>query len=282
MIQYGINTFLWASPFQTKHLRLLGKIKEQGFDLAEIPIESIGDVDFDKAAAAFARAGLGASVCAVMGASRDPSHPDAEIQRNGIEYLKHCTDGVAAFGGSVLGGPLFSAVGRQWQQTPAMRKRDLARTAKNLGIAADYAARKNVRFALEPLNRFETSFINVMEQALELVELVGRPNVGVMIDTFHANIEEKRLGKAIEMAGGKLFHVHANENDRGTPGTGHVNWAEVAAALKKIDYSGALVIESFSTEVKEIARAAAIWRPPAPTQDSLSTEGIAYLKKLMA
>ena len=163
-----------------------------------------------------------------------------------------------------LPGRSTDAVGRQWQQTPQMRKEDLARTAKNLGISADYAAKRGVCLALEPLNRFETSFINLTEQALELVELIGSPAVGLMMDTFHANIEEKHLGAAIEMAGDKLWHIHANENDRGIPGTGHVAWPEVGAALKKINFSGALVIESFSTEVKEIARATAVWRPLAP------------------
>jgi D-psicose/D-tagatose/L-ribulose 3-epimerase len=282
MIQYGINTFLWASPFQTKDLHFLDKAKAMGFDLVEIPIESIGDVDFGEAAEAFARTGLAASACAVMGATRDPSHPDEKIQQNGIVYLEHCIDATAAFGGKLLAGPLYSAVGRQWQQSPEMRREDLARTAKNLRIAADYAEEKGVRLALEPLNRFETSFINLTEQALELVELIGSPAVGLMMDTFHANIEEKHLGKALEMAGDRLWHLHANENDRGIPGSGHVAWAEIAAALKKNHFAGALVIESFSTEVKEIARAAAVWRPPAPTTDILAVEGMAFLRKLMA
>jgi D-psicose/D-tagatose/L-ribulose 3-epimerase len=106
--------------------------------------------------------------------------------------------------------------------------------------------------------------------------------VKLMMDTFHANIEEKNLGKAIEAAGSLLVHMHANENDRGTPGTGHVMWSEVRDALKKVKFSGTLVIESFSTEVKEIARAAAIWRPLAPSPDSLARDGLAFLKKLMA
>ena len=282
MIQYGINSFVFASPFQTKDLHFLDHARKLGFDLFEIPIESIGDVNLDAGREAFQRTELAASICAVMGASRDPSHPDPVIQQAGIDYLTHCIDACAAFGGKVLGGPLYSAVGRQWQQTPAQRKEDLARTAKNLRVAADYAEGKGVKLALEPLNRFETSFINLMEQALELVDLVDSPACGVMIDTFHGNIEEKSLGKAIEMAGDKLYHVHANENDRGVPGTGHVAWDEVGAALKKINYSGGMVIESFSTEVKEIARAAAVWRPLFETPESLSLDGTAFLKKLMA
>jgi D-psicose/D-tagatose/L-ribulose 3-epimerase len=281
MIQYGINTFLWSSPFQTKDLHYLDHAKALGFDLLEIPIESAGDIDYGAAADAYARTGLACTTCAVMGAGRDPSHPDEKIQQAGIAYLKHCIDGTAEMGGSMVVGPLYAAVGRQWQQTPAQRKADLALAAKNLRIAADYAESKGIRLAIEPLNRFETSFINLTEQALELVVLIGSPAVGLMMDTFHANIEEKHLGKALGMAGSRLWHVHANENDRGTPGTGHVAWDEIGAALKKINYGGALVIESFSTEVKEIARAAAVWRALAPTQDGLATEGMAFLKTLM-
>lgn len=282
MIQYGINSFVFASPFKTKDLHFLDVAKKLGFDVFEIPIETIGDVDFGAACEAYQRTGLAASICSVMGASRDPSHPDPVIQEAGITYLKHCIDACAAVGGKVVGGPHYSAVGRQWQQTPEMRKEDLARTAKNLRIASDYAEKKGVKIALEPLNRFETSFINLTEQALELCELVGSPACGVMMDTFHANIEEKHLGKVLEMAGDKLFHVHANENDRGVPGSGHVAWDEVGAALKKINYDGAMVIESFSTEVKEIARAAAVWRPLFPNAENLGVDGMAFLKKLMA
>lgn len=281
MIQFGINTFLWSSPFQTKDLHFLDHAKALGFDLVEIPIESEGDIDYAAAAEVYARTGLTCTTCAVMGAGRDPSHPDQKIQQAGISYLKHCIEATARMGGKLVAGPIYAAVGRQWQQTPEQRKADLVLAAGNLRVAADYAEKKGIRLAVEPLNRFETSFINLTEQALELVEMVGSPAVGLMMDTFHANIEEKHLGKALKMAGSRLWHVHANENDRGTPGTGHVAWEEVAHALKEINYGGAMVIESFSTEVKEIARAAAVWRPLAPTQDGLATQGMAFLKKLM-
>jgi D-psicose/D-tagatose/L-ribulose 3-epimerase len=282
MITYGINTFTWTSPFRTKDLPLLDKAKAMGFDLVEIPIEAEKDINYGKAADAYKRAGLQCSICAVMGASRDPAHEDKTIQQGGVAYLKHCIDAAVTMSATRVAGPIYSAVGRTWQATASQRKRDLARCARNLKEVARYAEDKGITLAVEPLNRFETSFINLAEQAVELVRMVDSPRVGVMIDTFHANIEEKSVGKAIETAGPYLFHVHANENDRGIPGSGHVAWKEVAAALKKVKYSGALVIESFTTTVKEIARAAAIWRPVAPTQDMLATEGLAFLKKLMA
>ena len=281
MITYGINTFLWASPFRTKDLPLLDRAKSMGFDLMEIPIEGEQDIDYAKAAEAYKRSGLKCSLCAVMGAGRDPSNEDEAIQRGGVSYLKHCIDAAVTMGASVVVGPLYAAVGRTWQASPDQRRRDLERCAKNLKEAARYAEDKGITLALEPLNRFETSFINLTEQALELTKMIGSPRVKLMMDTFHANIEEKSLGKAIEAAGSLLVHVHANENDRGTPGSGHVAWKEVGAALKKVKYDGALVIESFSTEVKEIARAAAVWRPLAASPDGLAKDGLAFLKKLM-
>jgi D-psicose/D-tagatose/L-ribulose 3-epimerase len=282
MISYGINTFLWASPFRTKDLVLFEKAKSLGYDIVEIPIESESDLNYKKAAEAYARTGLKSSICAVMGAGRDPSHPDAAIQKGAIAYMKHCIDAAVTIKAPAVVGPLYAAVGRQWQATPAQRGKDLARCAKNMKVIAKYAEDKGILLALEPLNRFETSFINLTEQAIELADLIGSPNVRIMMDTFHANIEEKNLGKAIELAGKRMIHIHANENDRGTPGTGHVAWLEISAALKKIKYDGPLVIESFSTSVKEIARAAAVWRPLAPSSDELAIKGLAFLKKLMA
>jgi D-psicose/D-tagatose/L-ribulose 3-epimerase len=282
MIRYGINTFTWTSPFRTADLPLLDKAKALGYDLVEIPVESEQDIDYARAAEAFKASGLSCSLCAVMGASRDPAHEEESIQRGGVNYLRHLVDAAVTIGAKLIAGPIYSAVGRTWQATPEQRKRDLERCARNLKEVARYADDRGVTLAMEPLNRFETSFINLAEQALELIRMVDSPRVRLMIDTFHANIEEKSLGKAIEAGGTYLVHMHANENDRGIPGSGHVPWKEIAKALKAIKYSGALVIESFTTTVKEIARAAAIWRPVASSQDELAREGLAFLKKLMS
>ena len=281
-IKYGLNTFTFVSPFTTKDLVLLDQAKRTGFDLVEIPIEGMSDIDYDEAVRAFKRTGLTCTTCACMGPDRDPTHEDAALQQGGVDYLKHLVDATAKMGGQICGGPIYASVGRTWQASTAQRKKDLERCVKNLKVVADYARKKGIVFGVEPLNRFETSFINLAEQAVELVEMIDSPAIKIMLDTFHMNIEEKQLGKAIERAAPYLIHVHSNENDRGTPGSGHVPWADVAAALKKVKYDGALVIESFSSENKTIARAAAIWRPPAPTQEELASEGLKFLKKLMA
>ena len=170
MVSYGINTFLFASPFRTKDLPVLDRAKAMGFDIVEIPIEGEKDLNYAAAAEAYRRTGLKSSICAVMGAERDPSHPDAAVQKGAISYMKHCIDAAVKLGAPAVVGPLYAAVGRTWQATPAQRERDLARCAKNLRVVARYAEDRGILLGLEPLNRFETSFINLTEQALELVE----------------------------------------------------------------------------------------------------------------
>ncbi len=137
-----------------------------------------------------------------------------------------------------------------------------------------------MRLALEPLNRFETDLINVVEQGLALVEAVGSPHLGLHLDTFHMHLEERDSATAIRAAGDRLFHFHACENDRGTPGRGQVAWAAVAAALADVGYGGPVVIESFTPEVKSIARAVCIWRELAGSQDELAREGVGVFEEV--
>ena len=144
---------------------------------------------------------------------------------------------------------------------------------------AEYAAKRNVALALEPLNRFETDFMNTVEQGLALLEQVGFDNAGFLLDTFHMNIEEKSLPNAIRMAKGKIFDFHSCANDRGTPGEDHFDWQAIVEALNEVDYRGPVVIESFTPEIKEIAKAVSLWRPLAESPDTLAKNGCEFLRK---
>ena len=147
---------------------------------------------------------------------------------------------------------------------------------------ADYANTKGIKLALEPLNRFETDMINVVSQGLQFIKDVNMDNVGLHLDTFHMHLEEKSSPAAIRLAGDKIFHFHACENDRGVPGTGQVYWAEIGKALKQTGYQGPVVIESFTDQVKEIARAVCIWREIAPSQDAIAEQGLKFIKTIFA
>jgi D-psicose/D-tagatose/L-ribulose 3-epimerase len=277
----GISTWVWTSPATTAVLEtLLPHIAELGYDVIELPIEEVGQFDVARAGELARDHGLGISVCAVIGPGRDLLLPD-EADR-GIRYLRSCIDVAQQLGSPTVAGPFYSAVGRCWRSTPAARERDVEEIARVLRSLGEYAADHGVVLGVETLNRFETSFLNTTAQALELIDRIDHPAVGVALDLFHLGIEEKHVGDALRAAGRRLVHLQVAENDRGTPGTGSLPWADVAKALHEIGYRGRIVIETFSDRVEAIARAAAIWRPLAPDSDSLAREGLAFLRSLLA
>jgi D-psicose/D-tagatose/L-ribulose 3-epimerase len=170
-------------------------------------------------------------------------------------------------------------VGRIGSHTDAERKQQFAEVVKHLKPLAKYAESKGVTLCIEPLNRFETDFLNTTDQGLKLVKALKSKAVKLHLDTFHMNIEEKNQADAIRKAGPYLAHFHACGTDRGTPGNDSLDWKPIVAALKSIGYKGDVVIESFTTDVKVIARAAAIWRRMEPTRDEIAVKGLETLRR---
>ena len=273
----GLNAWVYVSPPTDAALAdIAPRIKAMGFDLLELGLEQPGDWDPARTADLLAANGLGASVCAAMGPDRDLTDP--ALAASTQEYVRACIDAVATLGGSVVAGPLYTPVGKTWQMDGAERAATVDRLVEALKPLADYAGERGVRLGVEPLNRFETSFLNTAEQVMEVVDRVDSAAVGVLLDTFHMNIEEKDQAAAIRRVGDKLVHFHACGSDRGAPGGDHIAWDAIAAALRETGYEGAVVIESFTPDNQTIARAAAIWRPLAATQDALAEEGVAFLR----
>jgi D-psicose/D-tagatose/L-ribulose 3-epimerase len=282
MAKIGVSTWVWTSPLTTEEFtKLAPHVARLGFDIIEVPLEGVGDLDYARIAQTAQELNLGVTACAAIGPDRDLIHPDENIRANAVRYLRHCIEATRAMGATNLVGPLYSAVGRTWQATAEERQRDVDLLVRQLGELAKYAAEQGVVLCVEPLNRFETSFLNLANQAVEIVDRVGNPACAIMLDTFHMNIEERSIADAIRTAGKRLRQLHACENDRGAPGSGHVPWQEVAAACRGIGFDGPFVIESFTSKVKTIARAAAIWRPLAPSQDALAQDGLRFLRELM-
>ncbi|MCC7206856.1 MAG: sugar phosphate isomerase/epimerase [Anaerolineae bacterium] len=279
-MQFGANTFIWTSPFSTDDLGLLPRIKAFGFDLIEIACEDPGLIHLPTLKAALNDAGLGVIVCGAFGPDRDLSSADPAVRERAAAYTRWLIDAASALGSPVISGPAYGAVGKTPAPSDAARRDERSRSAEALRPLAAYAGERGVRFALEPLNRFETDLINTAEQALDYAREVGAPNVGLHLDTFHMHLEEKSVEGAVRLAGERLFHVHACENDRGAPGSGQVRWNELASGLRKVNYQGAVVIESFTPLVTSIARAVCIWRRIAPDQDSIARDGLAFLRKL--
>jgi len=278
-MRIGLNTFLYTSPFTTESSKLFSKFKKWGFDTVEIPIEDPSHIDTAKVKAAAAKAGIAiGSICAAMGPGRD-FRGSPEDQKNAMDYCTALLDQAAELGCPSLIGPVYSVVGKADAVPPERQKVEWDLVVKNLKILAKHAEARGVTICIEPLNRFETDFLNTCDQGLKLIKAVNSPNVKLHLDTFHMNIEEKDQAAAILKAGKALAHFHACGSDRGTPGGDHIDWPPIVKALRKIGYTGDVVIESFTTDVKVIARAAAIWRKIEPKRDDIAVNGLKFLRK---
>lgn len=280
-MKIGASTFIWVSPFSNKTLDLVEKARELGFDILEICVEDPKTIDPKSILGRLEKNGLETTICGAFGPDRDASSEDATIRDQAIRYINACVDIAQQLNSRVVAGPMYSAVGKTRVLSPSEKEQQWQWAIDSLRKAGDYAGERNVKLALEPLNRFETDFVNTVEQGLELVDRIGNSNVGLLLDTFHMNVEEKDSGEAIRRAGERIFHFHACENDRGTPGTGQVNWNAVKDALRDAGYEGPVVIEAFNPDIKEIARAVALWRPLAASPDSLASEGLRFLRELL-
>jgi D-psicose/D-tagatose/L-ribulose 3-epimerase len=281
-MKFGINTFLFASPFTNASVSDFRLFKDLGFDGVEIACENKGDFDPHVVLQALKDNGLECcSVCGAYGPNRD-LRGDQAAQETGKQYIKDCLDACHDLECDLFIGPHYSAVGRSQMETEEDKKTQWALVVQNLQEVCQYAEEKGVCLAVEPLNRFETDFLNICADAKRLIEDVGSPMLKMHLDTFHMNIEEKSSAMAILDAGELLYHVHASENDRGAPGTGAVDWKGVKDALVKIDYDRYVVIESFTPDIEIIARAASIYRETEESSLALATKGLAFLKALFA
>jgi D-psicose/D-tagatose/L-ribulose 3-epimerase len=278
-MRIGINTFLFTSPFTTASTKLFPQFKKWGFETVEIPVEAPEHIDPVKVKAAADKAGLKiGTLCACMGPGRDFRGTPAE-QRTAMKYVKKLVDQAAIMKCPRIIGPIYSVVGKADAVEPKQQRVEFKLVVKNLKELAKYAAKKNIKLCIEPLNRFETDFLNTCDQGLKLLKAVNAKNVKLHLDTFHMNIEEKNQAAAIIKAGKALGHFHACGSDRGTPGGDHIDWKPIVRALKKIGYNGDVVIESFTTDVKVIARAAAIWRKIEPNRDDIAVKGLRNLRR---
>ncbi|MDR2457061.1 MAG: sugar phosphate isomerase/epimerase [Clostridiales Family XIII bacterium] len=283
-MKFGINSMMWASPFRDAE-KLFMRAKSYGADVFEIACEDLSLLFVDEINKAKEKVGMDvATVTGAFGPSRDLSSSDPKIRESGIAYMKATIDFCEKIGAKVLAGPAYAATGKARQQTPAEVKIKWDLAVENLKICGEYADKKKIKIAIEPLNRFETDFINTVEQGIELINKTNSKAFGFLLDTFHMNIEENDIAKAIKLAGteSKIYDFHACANDRGIPGKDNFDWRKIADALKEVEYNDYIIIESFTPECKEIAKAASVWRPFAKTKESIAAEGIPFLRKVFS
>jgi D-psicose/D-tagatose/L-ribulose 3-epimerase len=274
----GFNMLLWASHLGKEHYPLLGKLKETGYDGVELPLFEGTPEYYQAIGRELKNLGLrSTAVCVIPDEASNCMSADASVRAAGLAHLKWAIDCLEAAGGEVLCGPFYQPLGVFTGEPPTVEERDgIVEVHKQ---AARYAANAGIKLSVEPLNRFECHGLNTLADTAEIVARVNEPNYGMLYDTFHANIEEKHPVAEIAPNLSAINHVHTSENDRGTPGKGHVPWAETLHAFKSGGYGGWHVIEAFSGSLPGISAATKVWRDFFPHREEVYEFGHDFLRE---
>lgn len=274
----GMNLLLWTGLVTDEHYPLIGRIKEAGFDGVEIPVFEGDPSHYAKLKTELDKQGLKCTTVTIVTPETNPISPDAAVRKAAGERLKWAIDCNHALGAETMVGPFHSALGVFSGDPPTGDEKK--RAAEVLRPAAEYAQQANLMLGIEYLNRFECYFLTTAADAVALVKSVDHPNFRTMYDTFHANIEEVRPSTAIKTIAPYLTHVHISENNRGTPGTGQVNWFESFRSLREVGYDGWLTIEAFGRALPALAAATRVWRDFFPSPDHVYTHGIKFMRTM--
>ena len=283
----GIISMQFTRPFTNAALPWLRKSRELGFDFVELLVPEPEDgLDLPEARRILEGEGLGVVLAARVNLQRSIASEDAANRQGGIDYLKSTLDAAGALGATLIGGPLYGEplvfAGRPpkpWSDDQIATR--AARTVEGLASVAPLAASAGKVFALEPLNRFETDIVNTTSQAIEIIDAVGSPGLGIVLDTFHMNMEERSIPDAIRAAGPRLVHFQANENHRGFPGTGNMDWTAIMRALAEIGYSGPVSLEPFRREDDRVALPIAHWRAPHEDESDKLRAGLGLIRSAL-
>lgn len=278
MVKIGFNVLAWSAVISEELIPIMDRLKEIGYDGVEFFLGTDEIKAYKKIGAHAKDIGLETTCVFVLNADENPISPEQSIRAKGLTRIKWAVDRAVDLNAKLICGPFHSAFATFAAQAP--QEQEYKWSAEVLHEAGDYAAQAGIILTPEALNRFECYLCNTMEQLSHLVNMTDHPNVRAMIDSHHANIEEKIISKAIQEIAPLLSHVHISENDRGTPGTGHVPWDEVFSSLATANYSGWLTIEGFTRNDPDFANAINVWREFAKPWD-MAEQGLDFIKKMV-
>lgn len=278
--KFGVDSFIWAESFSEKDLWIIPKAKELGFEVIDFAISNPFTFPTEKVKESLKETGIDCVCTTTLTEETNPISPDPAIRKNALDAMKKCVDICNELNAPILGGVNYAAWGYLTKKPRTQDEWNWG--VENMKQVAAYAKEtRNVTICVECVNRFETHFLNIAEDAVAFCKATGMDNVKVHLDCFHMIREEKSFSEAVKTCGKQyLGYVHVNENDRGIPGTGLVPFKEFFEAIKEIGYDGPLVIESFDPSFEELAGNCAIWRSFAKTGEELAVKGLANLKAI--
>jgi D-psicose/D-tagatose/L-ribulose 3-epimerase len=277
-MQVGINLLCLAGFIGDEHFSSIRRLKDLGYDGVEVPVLT-GDVrHYERLGKELDAIGLRrTSTSVVPSPDANPLSSDPEIRKRGIEHLDWVMECALALGSECIGGPFHAPIGHFTGSGPSGDEIHYGAQAHHR--MAEQAKSNGIYLALEHLNRFETHFLNTMDQARAYVAAVDHDAFTIMYDTFHANIEEQKQPRAIETIAGHIGVLHISENDRGIPGRGHIDFPEIFSAIRKTGYDGWVTLEAFGGGLPELAAATRVWRPLFPDYDTLFAESIDFIRR---
>jgi len=278
MFKFGVDTFIWSEAFSEKDLWVIPKAKELGFEVLDISISKPDSFPTQLVKEKIQETGLEVVTTTTLGKETNLISSDPAIRKNGIEFMKKMVDINVELGSRIIGGVSYAAWGYLSGKPRTQQEWDWS--IASMKEIAQYAQEKSqISVCVEPVNRFETHFLNIADDAVRYCQEVGYENIKVHLDSFHMIREETSFREAVKTCGKKyLGYVHVCENNRGIPGTGLVPWKEFFLALKEINYTGPMVIESFDPSFEELNRQCAIWRKLADSGEELAVQGLKHLR----
>jgi D-psicose/D-tagatose/L-ribulose 3-epimerase len=276
----GMNLLLWTTHVTSEHFPILAKLKRAGFDGVEVPIFEGNAAHYKTIRKELDNLGLKCTTVTIATPQANPISDDAAVREAAVQHLQWAIDMTAELGGEIMAGPFHSPLAVFTGAGPTDDEKK--RAADVLRKAAEAAQKAKVTLAIEYLNRFECYFLTTAADARTLVQRVNHPHFRMMYDTFHANIEEKNIAQTIASVADSFVHVHISENDRGTPGTGHVHWDETFRALRKVNYDNWLTIEAFGRALPALAAATRVWRDLFPSAEEVYVQGLRFMKEKWA
>lgn len=259
-MKLGINLLCASGFIDTRHVETFELAKEAGFDGVEIPVLSGTPDHYERLARFLDQLQMERTTSIVIPEpSLDPGSADPTIRQRGLDHLNWAIACNEALGSTSIGGPFHAPVGHFPGRGPT--EDELQRCAEVHHDMAERTERLGIQLSLEPLNRFETHFLNTMEQAASYAERVDHANFKILYDTFHAHIEEQDPVAAAHAIRSHMGVLHVSENDRGIPGRGQVDFARLFETVKKDHFDDWIVVEAFGNVLPELAAVTRVWRP---------------------
>lgn len=287
MNKIGIYYAFWINDWNVDFHEYVDKVADLGFDILEVNAGTVANMTSDERKKLKAHADskkIDLTYCIGLTHEFDIASADDATRKRGIEFLKKQARSVGEIGGGKVSGIIYSSWPATMPEGETDKRPYLDRSIASMKEAIKAAEENDVIFNVEVVNRFEQYLLNTAEEAVEYVKRVGSPNIKILLDTFHMNIEEDTISKAIETAGGYLGHVHIGENNRKPPGYGHIPWEELASALKRINYQGAIVMEPFLIPGGQVGRDIKVWRDMSVgvDLDEEARKAVTFIRKKLA